>query len=181
MIMWKGTGIDMKNLLILSITRLSLIIIAIIISEILIVMPVYSIDYDDDTKLDFIWKSATGPVDHYNVYESIDSNDYILVGTTTTTSYTLIGEDNHKYRIKVQAVDAMSNVGPTSEESDPVICKLTPWDVNRDGVVDISDLRLVLQHFGQVITESLDPNPDVNGDGIVNIIDLVIIGQKYGK
>jgi len=154
------------------------LLITIIISEVLITS-VHSVDYDDDTNLDFAWEAATGPVDHYNVYASIDNNEYVLVGTTTTTSYTLTGEDNHKYRIKVQAVDAMGNVGPMSEESDTVICRLNPWDVNKDGVVNETDLALVLQHFGQAVTESIEPNPDVNGNGIVNIIDLIIVEQKY--
>jgi hypothetical protein len=170
----------MKNLLTLSIIRLLLIMITIIISVTLTAFPAYSVDYDDDTNLDFIWEPAIGPVDHYNVYASIDDHDYMIVGETNKVSYTLSGADNHKYRIKVQAVDAMKNVGPMSEGSDPVICRLVPWDVNRDGLINASDLTLVLQHFGQVITEFSAPNPDVNGDGIVNILDLVIIAKKYG-
>ena len=80
--------------------------------------------YDDDIYLDFIWDPATGPVHHYNVFVSIDGGEYQLVGTTETTSYRLIGEDGHVYRVKVQAVDAEGNTGPMSDESDPVIVAL---------------------------------------------------------
>jgi len=86
--------------------------------------------YDDDTSLDFIWEAASGDVDHYNVYVSIDGGEYDLVGTTSETAYTVTGSDGHIYRVKVEAVDAAGNVGLMSEESDLVICD-TPtktWD-----------------------------------------------------
>ena len=79
-------------------------------------------DYNDDNELKFIWTPASGNVDHYDVYVSTDGSDYVLVGSTAETSYTVEGEDGHTYKIKVQAVDAEGNVGPMSEESDPVIC-----------------------------------------------------------
>ena len=59
--------------------------------------------------------------------------------------------------------------------------KLTPWDVNDDGQVDLSDLVLVGQHFGETIKEPVSPNPDVNGDGTVDIGDLVLIGIHFGE
>jgi len=58
--------------------------------------------------------------------------------------------------------------------------KLTPWDVNNDGQVDISDLVLVERHFGEKIEVPVSPNPDVNGDGIV-VSDLVLIGIHFGE
>lgn len=83
---------------------------------------VYS--YDDDTDLDFVWTPATGNPDHYNVYLSVDGGDYTLVGTTRETSYRVSGEDGHVYRLKVQAADSNGNVGPMSDESDPVLVAL---------------------------------------------------------
>ena len=58
--------------------------------------------------------------------------------------------------------------------------KLTPWDVNGDGKVDVGDLVLVGRHFGEIIKEPISPNPDVNGDGTVDISDLVLIGKHFG-
>lgn len=47
-------------------------------------------------------------------------------------------------------------------------------DVNNDGVVNIQDLVLVANAFGEV-------EPDLNGDGVVNIQDLVIVANAFGQ
>jgi len=99
-------------------TTLSIVIIIFAYGE------AYSYDYDDDTDLDFIWTPATGNPDHYNVYLSVDGGEYKLVGTTKETSYRVNGEDDHIYRLRVQAVDSSGNVGPMSDESDPVLVAL---------------------------------------------------------
>ena len=49
-----------------------------------------------------------------------------------------------------------------------------PADVNRDGVVNILDLTLVVQAFG---TDK--PEADVNGDGVVNVLDLVFVANQF--
>ena len=54
----------------------------------------------------------------------------------------------------------------------------TPWDVNTDGTVDIRDVVLVANEFGQS-GESL--KGDVNGDGTVNIQDLVLVASHFGE
>ncbi len=55
------------------------------------------------------------------------------------------------------------------------------WDVNRDGRVDIRDIILVGQRFGEDIEEPVAPNPDVNGDGKVDVLDVVLICQHFGE
>ena len=54
----------------------------------------------------------------------------------------------------------------------------TPWDVNGDGRVNIQDLVLVANAFGQS-GESL--KGDVNGDGRVNVLDLVVVASHFGE
>ena len=49
-----------------------------------------------------------------------------------------------------------------------------PFDLNRDGTVNILDLILVSQHFG-----SLDG--DINGDGTTNILDLTLVAQAFSQ
>ena len=49
-----------------------------------------------------------------------------------------------------------------------------PADVNRDGVVNILDLTIIVRGFG---TDSLEG--DVNGDGLVNILDLVFVANQF--
>ena len=45
-------------------------------------------------------------------------------------------------------------------------------DINADGVVNVLDLVLVANAFGEA-------EPDLNGDGIVNILDLVIVANAF--
>ena len=53
----------------------------------------------------------------------------------------------------------------------------TEYDVNRDGVVDISDLVMVAARLGQS-----GPNAaDVNGDGVVNVNDLILVAGAISE
>ena len=47
-----------------------------------------------------------------------------------------------------------------------------PADVTGDGIVNILDLVVVANAFGEAA-------PDLNGDGIVNIQDLVIVANAF--
>ena len=49
-----------------------------------------------------------------------------------------------------------------------------PYDLNRDGAVNILDLILVSQHFGTT-------KGDVNGDSTTNIFDLTAISQQFSQ
>jgi WD40 repeat protein len=57
--------------------------------------------------------------------------------------------------------------------------KELPWDINSDGIVDISDLTIVAKHFGEF--PPTDSRVDVNKDGKVDISDLLIVGSYFGK
>ena len=46
--------------------------------------------------------------------------------------------------------------------------------MNGDGVVNILDLILVAQAFGEDGLEA-----DVNGDGVVNVFDLVFVANQF--
>ena len=49
-----------------------------------------------------------------------------------------------------------------------------PFDLNRDGTINILDLILVSQHFGTAAG-------DVNGDGTTNILDLTLLAQQFSQ
>ena len=55
--------------------------------------------------------------------------------------------------------------------------RLTPGDVGENGIVERSDVTLVIENFGLTVP----PAPsvaDLNGDGMVNIYDLVIVSAN---
>lgn len=85
--------------------------------------------YDDDTSLDFIWDEASGNPDFYKIYVSKDGGAFEYFGQTETNSCTIPGEDRHIYKIKVQAGRKSGEVGPMSDESDPVMVVL-PIKIN---------------------------------------------------
>ena len=65
----------------------------------------------------------------------------------------------------------------TTEDAEIVEPPTPPWDVNKDGVVNILDLTLVAANFGQT-----GPTPaDVNGDNVVNILDLTLVAAHFGE
>jgi probable HAF family extracellular repeat protein len=50
-----------------------------------------------------------------------------------------------------------------------------PGDVNGDGLVNLTDLTIVLNYFGTASTQG-----DLNGDGFVDLSDLIILLQNFG-
>ncbi|RKU21004.1 hypothetical protein C6499_22560 [Candidatus Poribacteria bacterium] len=53
------------------------------------------------------------------------------------------------------------------------------WDVNEDGITDVSDVILVVAALGQSPPEN--PRADVNGDGVVDGKDLAIVAAHLGE
>ena len=52
-------------------------------------------------------------------------------------------------------------------------------DVNRDGQVNVLDMILVSQRFGE--DAAANPQADINRDGIINIQDLILVAQHLGE
>jgi Putative Ig domain len=52
------------------------------------------------------------------------------------------------------------------------------WDINMDGSINVLDMTLIGQDFGQTGTPGWI-REDVNNDGVINILDLLLIGQHW--
>lgn len=65
------------------------------------------------------------------------------------------------------------------ESSQLSIPNTLPWDLNNDGIVNIQDLIIVSNSFGEGNKEI--PKADVNKDGIVDIIDLLYVAAHFGE
>ncbi|MYB65430.1 sulfatase-like hydrolase/transferase [Candidatus Poribacteria bacterium] len=59
------------------------------------------------------------------------------------------------------------------------ISQTLPWDINKDGLVNIQDMILVSKYFGSKSSEYL--NADINQDGNINILDLLIVAAHFGE
>ena len=158
--------------------------------------------YDDDTVLEFYWKAASGDVQHYNVYLSVDEGDFFFVGKTESgrapteeNPYAVPEkyiEDGKKYRLKVQAEGANGVKGDMSEPSDLVWCKLklrspgdmngpTPGDADGDLRVSYGDFVILRTAWGTHRGDSsFDYRADLNYDDFVDILDLVVMGRNWG-
>ena len=75
----------------------------------------------------------------------------------------------------VRLGDSNGNSIPHEIVINPFIFK-PRHDVNGDGNVNILDIVLIVQNFGQA-----NPQADVNGDGNVNIFDLIVVAQHLGE
>ena len=76
-------------------------------------------------------------------------------------------------------IPALQSRGVTVEFDEPEptpVVNPERADANSDGVVNILDLVLVSQNFGQA-----HPQADINGDRTVNILDLVFVAQHFGS
>ncbi len=71
--------------------------------------------------------------------------------------------------------DLLSANGGSLVIIDISVSQYAPWDVNKDGVVDASDVALVTAAIGQSGADILNSRTDVNGDGTVDNKDLTLV------
>ena len=112
---------------------------------------------------------------------SFDQSEVMLTpGISTNVIFTAAGDFFTKpgdYEIIVTAT-SLGDSTKTAEITITTTIEPVPWDLNGDGIVNILDLVLVANQFG----ESGDNlSGDVNMDGKVNILDLVAVANQFGK
>ncbi len=115
--------------------------------------PIYSTVEVYDTATDTWTKGLDIPVTTAMHSTSVvDGNIYVFGGATAT-------HDNNNW-ILTSAVYA----------NEPIV------DFNGDGIVDIADLRIIVDHWGKNYP-LCDIGPMPSGDGIVDVLDLVVLTE----
>ncbi|WP_342304744.1 putative Ig domain-containing protein [Methanolobus sp. ZRKC5] len=100
------------------------------------------------------------------------------VSTASSYAWNLDYESAGTHTIEVIVSDGIDEV---SSSSTVTITDLQPrWDVNEDGIVNVLDITLIGQNYGQSYTSDL-PRWDVNQDSTVNIQDLSIVAGHFGE
>ena len=71
----------------------------------------------------FQWTAPTtgAPVDHYVVQHRVDSGAWVIVGSSTTNTYTMNLAVGQSHEIRVAGVDADGRQGEYSDPSDPYV------------------------------------------------------------
>jgi len=137
------------------------------------------------------WRAVddTSGIIAYHVQIAVNSRDFqsnLHLDETVdgkVTRYTFTGVPGATYYARVKAENGANLLSRNWSSVTPgyTLNKPPAYDVNRDGVVDITDLVRVASHFGESITAPLAAHPDVNGDGVVDIFDLVLVAKHFGE
>jgi photosystem II stability/assembly factor-like uncharacterized protein len=124
------------------------------------------------------------------VGESHASAQFSIAGMVGNASMEEDGDQPGTYRGTYAVADGVSvtdavltvtltdAVGNTRSDGSRTVTICPAWDVNRDCIMDASDLVIIGTYFGEAATEESDA--DVNGDGYVNIADLILVCKHFG-
>ena len=105
--------------------------------------------------INFTLKKAKGTRISLRNFKAGDSNGKPILATSP------------KFRIHVEA------------ETAPPTPTIPAWDVNEDGVTDVTDVQLVTAALGQ--SPPTSSRTDVNGDGTVDGADLALVAAHLGE
>ena len=150
-----------------------------------------SLQFDSEALQYISWEQGTYLLGDIFTVPVIIGTDEITLASTVQTAADAAQGPLLKITFEVVAVKAStlslsevilsSGIGTsllvTTEDGEIVEPPTPPWDVNKDGVINILDLTLVAANFGQ----TGDIPADVNGDNIVNILDLTLVASHFGE
>ena len=146
----------------------------------------------DPEALRFVsWEQGTYLSDDVFVAPTVVEADRLSFAATALTAATAAEGNLFTLTFEVAAIKASmlsltdvilaSGEGtavPVITQDSRILGQITPpWDVNKDGVVNILDLTLVASRFGQTGSVA----SDVNGDSVVNVLDLTLVASHFGE
>jgi hypothetical protein len=67
----------------------------------------------------------------------------------------------------------------SSTTTDGSVTVAADWDVNLDLAVNVLDMTVVGQHWGETNATPHWIRADVNRDGAINVLDMILIGQHW--
>ena len=128
-----------------------------------------AVTYANQGPLSFLWGDASGTVDHYNVYVSVDGQPFELLEQAGACTCQLDPEDGRTYVLQVEAEDAGGRVGPMSDPSDQIVVYLngSPEDTDGDGMTNDWETGHGLNPF-----DPSDADGDLDGDGLSNLAEF---------
>jgi hypothetical protein len=112
---------------------------------------------------------AGGTVSSPGTFATITLTAKPKAGNSTLHLWNVLVGDAAGHPVAVAVIDGSVTVQPYPD-----------WEVNQDGCIDVLDIILVGQHFGETgplcwIRE------DVNCDGHISVLDIILIGQHFGE
>lgn len=104
--------------------------------------------------------------------------DGIQVSTSSTYIWTTNYSNAGYHNIYISVNDGTATVNSTITI---YVNNVYPrYDVNENGIVDISDMVIIGQHFNDIVIAPY-PRYDVNMDGVVDVLDITITAQYFGE
>ena len=86
----------------------------------------------DHSPISFMWTHASGPVDHYNVYVSVNGAPFRLLKEVSGNRCQVDVVNGRSYVLRVEAEDAVGRVGPLSDRSEEIVVQISNTVPNCD-------------------------------------------------
>jgi hypothetical protein len=126
----------------------------------------------DNLEVKNVFLNITNPDDSYNnlTMSKTGTNSYYLNSSTAFTQ-----DGNYNYHIWTN--DTIQNINTSSS----YLFYMPPnFDIDGNGVIDIMDINLP----GQIFGNDVDPGSireDVDNNGVIDILDLSIVAYHFGE
>jgi K319L-like, PKD domain/Fibronectin type III domain/Bacterial TSP3 repeat len=125
--------------------------------------------------LSFSWDPASGQVDHYNVYLSVDDQHFELLEETNTNSCLVDVQEGRAYVLQVEAEDGVGRVGPLSDPSERINVWVALDDYDGDEMSNACEQKWGLDPYVAASSYDLD------GDRLSNAEECNLTGTSPNR